>query len=105
MTTTVDWRLIRYTCRGMVSPVSKPIRLSAHAREQCVERGATPAEVEKAIREGEREPAKRGRWMHRYNFEFNRTWQGRRYAIKQVAPVVAEEPDELVVVTVYTFYF
>ena len=89
----------------MVTPPPKPIRISEHARVQCAERGATREEVEKAIREGEREPAKRGRWMHRYNFEFNQTWQGRRYAIKQVAPVVAGEPDELVVVTVYTFYF
>lgn len=89
----------------MAVPTPKPIRFSAHAREQCAERGATPQEVEKAIREGQREPAKRGRSMHRYNFEFNQAWHGRRYAIKQVAPVVAEEPSELVVVTVYTFYF
>jgi len=41
----------------------------------------------------------------RYNFQFNDTWQGRRYSIKQVAPVVADEPKEIVVVTVYTFYF
>ena len=70
-------------------PAPKPIRLSANAVEQCIERGATREEVEKAVREGERERAKRGR----------------RYAMKQVAPVVAESPDELVVVTVYTFYF
>ena len=89
----------------MVSPAPGKIRLSAHARQQCAERGATPEEVEKAIREGEREPAKRGRWMYRYHFEFGGMWQGRTYAIKQVAPVVAEEPDELVVVTVYVFYF
>jgi hypothetical protein len=84
----------------MVSPAPKPIRLSVHAQQQCAERGALLEEVEKSIREGEREPAKRGRWMYRYDFEFTGMWQGRRYAIKQVAPVVAEEPDELVVVTV-----
>jgi hypothetical protein len=32
-------------------------------------------------------------------------WAGRIYAIKQVLAVMAEEPDEFVVVTVYTFYF
>lgn len=89
----------------MVSPAPKPIRLSAHARAQCSERGASPEEVEQAIREGDRELAKRGRWLYRYNFEFGSMWQGRQYAIKQVAPVVADEPDELVVVTVYVFYF
>jgi len=86
-------------------PAPKPIRLSAHALEQCGERGATPQEVEKAVREGEREAAKRGRSMHRYTFQFNSVWQGRQFAMKQVAAVVAEEPNELVVVTVYTFYF
>jgi len=89
----------------MSSPQPKPIRLSAHAQEQCAERGAAAQEVEKAIREGEREPAKRGRTLYRYNFEFGGAWHGQRYAIKQVAAVVAEEPDELVVVTVYAFYF
>ncbi|TVQ31944.1 MAG: DUF4258 domain-containing protein [Phycisphaeraceae bacterium] len=83
----------------------KPIRLSAHARQQCIERGATVEEVERAIREGGREAVRQGRWMHRYNFEFNAEWQGRRYAVKQVAPIVAEEDTELVVVTVFTFYF
>jgi len=38
-------------------------------------------------------------------YPFDRDWQGRPYAIKQVAPVVAEETDRIVVVTVYTFYF
>ncbi len=89
----------------MAESASKPIRLSVHAREQCIERGATQAEVQTAVREGEREPAKRGRLMYRYNFELNALWQGRHYAIKQVAAVVAEEPDEFVVVTLYTFYF
>jgi hypothetical protein len=27
------------------------------------------------------------------------------YAIKQVAPVIKEEPDEIVVISVYTFFF
>lgn len=43
--------------------------------------------------------------MYRYNFAFRAHWNGRYYAIKQVAPVVVEKADELVVVTVYTFYF
>jgi hypothetical protein len=82
----------------------KPIRFSRHASAQCLERGTNAAEVERAIREGTREPVRAGRWQYRYNVEFNALWQGRHYAIKQVAPVVAEEPAELVVVTVYTFY-
>jgi hypothetical protein len=83
----------------------KPIRLTRHAREQAAERGATEAEVNKAVHKGAREHAKRGRELCRYNFTFGRTWQGKPYAIKQVAPVVKEEAHEIVVITVYTFYF
>jgi len=82
----------------------KSIRLTTHALEQLVERGATEDEVKAAIEHGVREPAKRGRLMYRLNFQYNAEWQGKFYAIKQVAPVVAEAQNELVVVTVYTFY-
>jgi len=83
----------------------KPIRLTKHAREQCVERGATESEVVEAIRKGTREPAKHGREFCRFNFPFGKKWQGKTYAIKQVAPVIKEEANEIVVITVYTFYF
>lgn len=83
----------------------KRIRLSRHAQEQAIERGATTAEVVEAVRRGSREPATRGREMCRHNLAFNRKWQGKHYPIKQVAPVIKEEADEIVVITVYTFYF
>ena len=83
----------------------KPIRLTKHAQEQAAERGATAAEVKEAVRKGAREHAKRGRELCRYNFTFAKTWQGKSYAIKQVAPVVKEETHQIVVITVYTFYF
>ncbi len=83
----------------------KPIRLTRHAREQCVERGATEAEVRQAVEQGSREPAKIGRELCGYNLPFRQTWQGRYYAIKQVAPVIKERAQEVVVITVYTFYF
>jgi len=83
----------------------KPIRLTKHAREQAAERGATEAEVKEAVRKGAREPAKLGREVCRYHFTFGSTWQGKPYAVKQVAPVIKEEAREIVVITVYTFYF
>lgn len=43
--------------------------------------------------------------MYRKNFQFEKAWRVRRYTMKQVAPVVAEETERLVVVTVYAFYF
>jgi hypothetical protein len=83
----------------------KRIRLTAHARLQCSERGATEEEVAQAVFNGTREPAKKGRLLCRYNFPFNKTWQKTVYPVKQVAPVICVEPDEIVVVTVYTYYF
>jgi len=32
-------------------------------------------------------------------------WQGSQYAIKKVAPIIKEETDKIVVITVCTFYF
>ena len=69
------------------------------------ERGVEQAEVIAAIREGQAEPAHKNRIICRKNFQFDGVWRGRRYTIKQVAPVVAKESDKLVVVTVYASYF
>jgi len=83
----------------------KPVRLTPHAMEQSSERGASESEVRETIERGLREPAKRGRFMYRRNFDYRAQWEGEYYAIKQVAPVVVEAENEIVVVTVYTFYF
>lgn len=83
----------------------KIIRFTNHAREQARERGASEAEVRHAIANGSRRPAKHGRELCRYNFPHEKDWQGRRYRIKQVAPVIKERKNEIVVITVYTFYF
>ena len=85
--------------------VTKRIVFSPHAREQLALRGATEAEAEAAILEGERLPAERGRIAFRKNFPFLSDWKGRYYEVKQVMPVVVEEEDAIVVVTVYVFYF
>ena len=84
---------------------SKPIILTRHATERMGERGASEDDVREAIRIGHCEPAQRGLIQYRLNLEFNGKWDGRYYAIKQVVPIVAEEKEQLVVVTVYTFYF
>lgn len=83
----------------------KPVRLTRHAKEQCAERGATLAEVQETVLRGTREPAKKGRLLCKYNFSYMGLWQGNFYAVKQVAPVIKEEEKEIVVITVYTFYF
>lgn len=84
---------------------SKPIRLSRHARKQLVFRGATEGEVVKAIREAEWVPAEKGRWEGRKDFSFRAEWNGVFYETKQVRPIFVEEWMEIVVVTVYVYYF
>ena len=69
------------------------------------DRGVTEELAVRAIRVGGREPARRGLWQYRLNVECNREWAGKYYAVQQVLPVVAEEEDRYVVVTVYAFYF
>ena len=82
----------------------KAIRLSSHASSYIVSRGFTEAEVEETIRESRWEPAELGRMECRKVFPFDREWNGRVYASKVVRPVFVEEADEIVVVTVYTYY-
>ncbi len=83
----------------------KPIRLSKHAVIQCRERGVAEIEVIEAINNGFKEPVKKGRQMAKLNFQYNDYWHDSYYAIKQVAPVFVEEENEIVVITVYSFYF
>jgi len=83
----------------------KSILFSQHALDQMPDRGATRDEIEAAIRAGESAQAKGKRLSYRKNFPFNKEWKGRKYAIKQVMPIVIEESDRIIVVTVYVFYF
>lgn len=83
----------------------KRIKFSRHALDQLADRGPLKQELESAIREGERVPAKKGRTAFRKNFAFKNVWKGKKYDVKLVMPVVVEEEDEYIVVTVYVFYF
>jgi len=82
----------------------KPIRLSAHALRYITKRGFTVAEVEDTIRSGPWEPAELGRMECRKTFPFNREWNKKIYANKSVRPIFVDGADEIVVVTVYTYY-
>ncbi len=83
----------------------KPIRLTKHASGYLASRGFTVAEVEEAICTSAWGPAELGRLECRRDFPFNAEWNGKPYVTKQVRPVFVEEPDEIVVITVYTYYF
>jgi hypothetical protein len=83
----------------------KSIRLSGHARDQLAFRGATEQEVVEAIQTEPWWPAESGRVECRKDFAFHSTWNRKLYAIKRVRPIFVEEPDEIVVVTIYVYYF
>jgi hypothetical protein len=83
----------------------KKIIFSDHAIEQMVERGASKDEVGVCILKGEKVPAKSGRHAYRMNFQYDNRWSGKYYATKQIMPIVKEEDNEIIIITVYTFYF
>jgi hypothetical protein len=83
----------------------KPIRLSKHALGYTATRGFTVAEVEEAIRTCAWGAAEFGRLDCRKDFPFGQNWNGKIYATRQVRPVFVDEAEELVVITVYTYYF
>jgi hypothetical protein len=85
----------------------KAIRLSQHARGYTAKRGFTLAEVERAIREGQWSPAEYGehRLQASIEFPFRAIWNGRYYAVKRVRPIFVELELEIVVITVYTYYY
>jgi hypothetical protein len=68
-------------------------------------RGATDGEVTETIKTAPWHPAENGRSDCRKDFVFNATWNGKYYTSKQVRPIFVEEHQEIVVVTVYVYYF
>ena len=68
-------------------------------------RGTSEEEIGEALRTEGWAPAELGRLECRKDFPFGREWNGKVYTIKQVRPIFVEEEREIVVVTVYTYYF
>ena len=83
----------------------KPIRLSGHARERIASRGATPEEVADTIHTAHRKPAEGGRLECQKDYSYGREWNGKIYGTKRVRPIFADETNEILVVTVYVYYF
>lgn len=83
----------------------KPVRLSAHAAGYRERRGFTDDEVTETIYTEQWQAARGGRMETAKDFDFNAKWNGISYATKRVRPVFVDEPEEIVVVTVYTYFF
>jgi hypothetical protein len=84
---------------------AKPVRFSEHARQQLRFRGATEQEVIDSIQTAKWEPAELGRLECRKSFTFEAKWNKKYYAVRQVRPIFVEKPDNILVVTVYVYYF
>ncbi len=83
----------------------KPIRFSGHARNQLARRGVSEGQVIEAIRTSPWQPAERGRLECRKDFAHERVWNDTFYKTKQVRPIFVEEAGEIIIVTVYSYYF
>ena len=83
----------------------KVIFISNHARRQLAFRGTGESEVFGAIRSSDWKPAELGRLECTKDYPYERAWNGKHYKTKQVRPIFAEEESEIVVVTVYVYYF
>ncbi len=83
----------------------KPIRLSGHAKEQLVFRGTNEEEVCETIGMAPWEPAALERWECKKDFLFEKEWNKKYYKVKQIRPIFVEEDREIVVVTLYAYFF
>lgn len=83
----------------------KPIRFSAHSLDQVPLRGATQEEVIASISSDRWLLAGFDRLESQTDFPYNKLWNGRRYVTKRVRPIFFEEESEIVVVTVYAYFF
>jgi len=83
----------------------KPIRLSIHAREQLLYKGVSEEEIIETIRTSQWKSAELGRLECKKDFSYGREWNKICYSKKQVRPIFVEEENEIVVITVYTYFF
>jgi hypothetical protein len=87
-----------------VDRTTKPIHLTWHAEQQLERRGVTEEEIIEAIRMAEWKPAELGRLECRKNYRYGRRWNDVYYDTKQVRPIFVDEPQGIVVVTVYSYF-
>jgi len=83
----------------------KPIRFSAHSSEQLFFRGTSEEEVIETINTASWQSAEMERIECRKKIHFGNEWNKKYYQKKVVRPIFIEESGEIVVITVYTYFF
>ena len=84
----------------------KPIRFSDHAKLQMHLRGTSEDEVQTAIKSGQWETARVGKYKTRHRFEYNAIAPVNRkfYKSKIVEPIFVNEPEKVIIVPVKVYY-
>ena len=84
----------------------KTIRFSRYALDQMRLRGATQEEMRETVETTPWQPAKRGKYQARKTFVFGRPSpiDQQVYPLKTVHAIFADEPNEIVIVTVLVYY-
>ncbi len=83
----------------------KPISFDGHTRSRMALRGASEDEAVTAIREAKWEGAKKNRLQCKKSFPYGKQWNEKTYNTKQVKVIFEELENEIIVDTVYVFYF
>ena len=83
----------------------KNIIFTAHATGNIPKRGFTKEEVIETIQSEQWQAADFGKLECRRDFIYDQKWNGKIYHTKQVRPIFVEKEDQIVVITVYTYYF
>lgn len=81
------------------------IRIHPHALLRMRERGATASQVRETVARGTASPAKFGRTRFRLTFAFGASWNGKRYARRQIDAYATKIRNGWLVVTVIVRYF
>ena len=85
--------------------LNKHIKLSQHAKIRATFRGATEEEIIDAIKTSPWQPSELNKLECRKDFVFNSIWNKKFYKTKQIRPIFIEEEKEIMVITVYVYYF
>ena len=76
-----------------------------HASGYTERKGFSLAEAEEAIKKSPWEHSDKGRLECKMNIPYANLWNGKHYKTKQIRPIFVVEGDEIIVITVYTYYF
>ena len=83
----------------------KPIRFSKYVEDYAKKRGFTVAEVKTLFAQVPGAQPSSADWIVEKILHMEMNGMAEVYETKQVRPVFVEETGEIVVITVYTYYF